>query len=179
MSSMRSPFAPLAQRRAARARRAAAALLLCASLALPELAYAGDPPTGKSLDAMSSAELERFVQQLNEDANWRRYRRPGDPPDFVPGKPVKLTHGAGSAFGRGGGIRGGSFRRGGLSRRSGLSSRRRGRDDAMAADGGRSSRSGLGSSSRSRSSSFGSSSFGSSRSGIGSSQRVEQGDTGF
>jgi hypothetical protein len=153
-----------------RARAWAATLVVSAALLAPEPSRASN----KSLDAMSPAELERFVQQLNEDANWRKYRRPGDPPDFVPGAPVRVMHGAGAAFGRGGGRGGGSFRRSGLgSRRSGLGGRRRGREDAVASD---RSRSSLGSSSRSRSgSSFGSSS----RSSFGSSGRVEQGDMGL
>jgi hypothetical protein len=80
---------------------------------------AGANAPAKSMDRMSPQELERFVQQLNESANWRKYRRPGDPPDFVPGKPVKVMHGAGSSLGRGGGMRSGgqSFRRGGLANR--------------------------------------------------------------
>jgi hypothetical protein len=158
------------RRSARRSARRAGALLLGALLALPELALAAEPRGVGSLDAMSDAELERYVQKLNEDANWRKYRRPGDPPDFVPGKPVRVMIGAGNAFGRGGaraGMQG--FRRSGLgSRRSGLSSRRRGRDDASTQSMRGSSRSsGLGSSSRSSRSG---SSFGSgSGSGMGSS----------
>jgi hypothetical protein len=145
--------------------RRALAVGLAALLGAPDAAFAA---SGKSLDAMSPAELEAHVKQLNETANWRKYRRPSDPPDFVPGKPVKVMVGAGSSFGRGG-MRGGggSFRRSGLSnRRNSRSSRRNGRDDAMAQDRG-SSRSSSSRSSRSGSS-FGSSrdsgsSFGSSR----------------
>ena len=153
--------------RPARLRRqtnAVLAIAMVVALASPEPSVAA----GKSLDAMSPAELEAHVKQLNETANWRKYRRPSDPPDFVPGKPVKVMVGAGSSFGRGG-MRGGggSFRRSGLSnRRNSRSSRRNGRDDAMAQDRG-SSRSSSSRSSRSGSS-FGSSrnsgsSFGSSR----------------
>ena len=163
----------LARRRSDRVKRWAAALLLSAALVSPEPSVASEP-SNKSLDAMSPGELERFVQKLNEDANWRKYRRPGDPPDFVPGKPVRVMVGAGAAFG-GGARSGGSFRRSGLgSRRSALGSRRRDRDDATASD---RSRSSLGSSSRSRTgSSFGSSSR---SGGFSNSQRVEQGDQGF
>ena len=132
----------------------------------------------KSMDRMSPQELDHFVQQLNEKANWRKYRRPNDPPNFVPGKPVQVMHGAGSSFGRsggGGGSRG--FRKSGLAnRRASRSGRGKNRDDAMAQGRGNSrsnrssssssSRSGLGSGSRSRSG-FGSSSR-SSGSGSGS-----------
>jgi len=131
---------------------------------------------------MSQAELDQYVQQLNHDANWRKYRRPNDPPDFVPGKPVKVMYGAGAKMGRGGtGAR--AFRKSGLGqRRSGLGgSRRRGRDDQTAMDRGRgSSNSGLGSSSRSRSgsssnrSSFGSSSRSSSFGNNGSNLGFDQ-----
>lgn len=142
--------------------RTACAALLMGLVALPDPALASSPsPSGRSLDAMSDAELERFVQQLNESANWRKYRRPGDPPDFVPGKPVKVMFGAGAAFGRTGGMRagGGAFRRGGLgARRSGLSNRRRNSRDQA-------SSSGIGSSSRSRGGSSQSSFGGGSRNG--------------
>lgn len=150
-----------------RARSWAAALLLSAALLLPEPSRA----SAESLDAMSPSELERFVQELNEEANWRKYRRPGDPPDFVPGAPVRVMHGAGSAFGRGGGRASGSFRKSGLgARRSGLGGRRRERgEDGLASN---RSRSGFGSSSRSGSSSG-------SRSAFSNSRQVEQGDQGF
>jgi hypothetical protein len=117
----------------------------------------------RSMDRMSPQELESFVQQLNESANWRKYRRPNDPPDFVPGKPVKVMHGAGSSFGRSGGGGGGGFRKSGLANRRGSrGGRGKNRDDAMAQGRGnsRSSRSGSGSNSSSRS-----------RSGFGSSSR--------
>jgi len=165
--------------------RCAAAIALVAALATPEPTWATEAPVGttRSLDSMSPAELDHFVQQLNESANWRKYRRPGDPPDFVPGKPVRVMNGAGAAFGRGG--RGGgarSFRRSGLASRRGTGSRRGPGDQTTGMDRGRGSRgssssgsssfgssSGFGSSSRSRSSSGSSrSSFGSS-SGFGSS----------
>ena len=119
-----------------RSLRHACAAALMGLVALPDPALATSPvPRSKSLDAMSDAELERFVTQINESANWRKYRRPGDPPDFVPGAPVKVMFGAGAAFGRAGGMRGGgAFRRQGLnSRRSGLSSRRRGREENTSA----------------------------------------------
>lgn len=162
-----SSFSQIALRTA----RRGAAIGLIALLALPELALASDRRGVGSLDGMSDAELERYVQKLNEDANWRKYRRPGDPPDFVPGKPVRVMIGAGNAFGRGGGRAGmQSFRRSGLgSRRSGLSSRRRGgRDDAstQSTRGSSRSNSSFGSSSRSRSNSGSSSGFGT---GFGSS----------
>lgn len=142
--------------------RTTCAALLMGLVALPDPALATSPSrSGRSLDAMSDAELERFVQEINESANWRKYRRPGDPPDFVPGKPVKVMFGAGAAFGRGGGMRagGGAFRRNGLgSRRSGLSNRRNNSRDQA-------SSSGLGRSSRSRGNSSQSSFGGNSRSG--------------
>jgi hypothetical protein len=150
------------------------AIAIALLVALPDAVFAietvGTSAPAKPMDRMSPQELERFVQQLNESANWRKYRRPSDPPDFVPGKPVKVTHGAGSSFGRGG-MRGGgqSFRRGGLAnRRNAKSGRGRNRDDSMAQGRGnsRSSRSGSGSSSGSRSS-FGSSSRNSSNSSFG------------
>lgn len=150
----------------ARRLRHLGAVALMGAVALPELAFAAAPlPSGKSLDAMSDAELERFVQAINESANWRKYRRPGDPPDFVPGAPVKVMFGAGAAFGRGGGGRSGAFRKSGVgARRSGLANRRRGgREENTSAlgssRGGRgsssSSRSGMGSSSRSGNTNFG------------------------
>lgn len=143
--------------------RHACVAALMGLVALPDPAFASPPlPGSRSLDAMSDAELERFVRELNETANWRKYRRPGDPPDFVPGQPVKVSFGAGAALGRGGGrAGGGAFRRSGLgARRSGLSSRRRGgREQAS---------SGLGSSSRGSRGSASQSSFGGgSRSGGG------------
>lgn len=137
-------------RRIRRSLQIAAAIAISLLVALPEAAFA---VTQKSLDQMSQQELDRFVQQLNENANWRKYRRPSDPPDFVPGKPVKVMHGAGASMGRGGG-RGGSFRRGGLANRKSSKSKGRNRDDAMAQDRGssRSSRSNSSSNSSSRSS---------------------------
>jgi hypothetical protein len=157
------PFS--SQPRALRAVRSVAACLLAGAIAFPDAAHAA---SGKSMDAMSDAELERFVQQLNQEANWRKYRRPGDPADFVPGQPVKVMFGAG-AFGKGGGRNAGAFRRSGLgSRRSGLASRRRGRDDAAAdSRSSRSTRNQLGSS-RSGSSFGGSRSSTSSRSSFDS-----------
>ncbi len=173
-------------RRAQRAFAIAIALLVATPDAALAVETAGADTPAKSMDRMSPQELEHFVQQLNESANWRKYRRPSDPPDFKPGKPVKLMHGAGSSLGRGGGGRGGgvrgggqSFRRGGLAnRRNAKSGRGQNRDDAMAQSRGssRSSRSGSNSSSGSRSG-FGSSSrngsgFGSSsRSSLGSGSR--------
>lgn len=141
------------------------AIAIALLVGAPDAALAaGTAPAvaSKSLDRMSQQELDHFVQQLNESANWRKYRRPTDPPDFVPGKPVKVMHGAGSAFGRSGGMRGGqSFRKSGLaSRRNSKSGRGSDRNDTMAQDRGSSRSSGTGSnssSSRSRSS-FGNSS---------------------
>ncbi|MCU0669732.1 MAG: hypothetical protein MUF70_10315 [Myxococcota bacterium] len=147
-----------------RSLRHACAAVLMGLVALPDPALAASPlPRGQSLDAMSDAELERLVKQINESANWRKSRRPGDPPDFVPGAPVKVMFGAGAAFGRSGGMRGGgAFRRQGLNaRRSGLSSRRRGREENTSSLGSSRSR---GTSSNRTESSFGgnsrSSSFG-------------------
>jgi len=158
--------------------RRAAALALAALVAAPDLALASEPRSKpaaatKSLDAMSPAELDHFVQGLNESSNWRKFRRPGDPPDFVPGKPVRVMYGAGASFGRGGGGNFRSFRQSGLgSRRSGVGSRRRGNgSDQSAMERGRGSRSSGTSSSlgSNRSgSSFGSSRGGSSRSGSSS-----------
>ena len=166
--------------------RRTAALVLAVLVASPEIALAAEssaPAKTKSLDSMSQAELDQYVQGLNESANWRKYRRPGDPPDFVPGKPVRVMNGAGSSFGRGG--RGGrSFRKSGLASRRGGSSRRdhndqqtsgmdRSRGSSRSGLGGSSSfgSSGLGSSNSSSRSSFGSSSFGSSgSSGLGMGQ---------
>ncbi len=140
----------------------AVAIAIAALVGMPDAVVAA---SAQSLDAMSQQELDRFVQELNESANWRKFRRPGDPPDFVPGKPVKVMHGAGASMGRGGGS--GGFRRGGLANRRSTRSSRRNRDDAMAPKPrlvaveslGRSSssNSSFGSSSRSGSSSFGSS----------------------
>ncbi len=160
--------------RHSRTRRVQRAFAIAISLlvATPDAVFAAEAPgASTSMDRMSPQELERFVQQLNESANWRKYRRAGDPPDFVPGKPVKVMRGAGSSFGRGGGMRSGgqSFRRGGLAnRRSAKSGRGRNRDDTMAQSRGssRSSRSDSGSRSGSRSS-FGSSSRSSSNSSFG------------
>lgn len=136
-------------RRIRRLLKVSAAIGISLLVALPDAAFA---VTQKSLDQMSQAELDRFVQQLNETANWRKYRRPSDPPDFVPGKPVKVMHGAGASMGRGGG-RGGNFRRGGLANRRSSKSKGRNRDDAMAQDRGSSrSRSNSSSNSSSRSS---------------------------
>lgn len=152
-----------------RSLRHACAVALMGLVALPEMALAASPARGRSLDAMSDAELERLVHEINASANWRKYRRPGDPPDFVPGAPVKVMFGAGAALGRGGGMRagGGSFRRNGLnSRRSGLSNRRRGgREDNTSALG--SSR-GRGTSSNRTESSFGGSSRSSSSNSMNS-----------
>jgi len=149
-------------RRAQRAFAIAIALLVATPDAALAVETADADTPAKSMDRMSPQELERFVQQLNESANWRKFRRPSDPPDFKPGKPVKVMHGAGSSFGRGGGMRSGgqSFRRGGLAnRRNARSGRGRNRDDAMAQSRGsaRSSRSGSSSGLGSRSN-FGSSS---------------------
>ena len=147
--------------------RRAAALALAVLVAAPDVALAADPPAPrtKSLDSMSQSEIDALVSDINHQANWRMYRRPGDPPDFVPGKPVKVMHGAGSMLGRGG--RGGrSFRQAGLSKRNGgkNGNGKNGRNSS-AMDRGRNS-------SRSSGSSFGSSngsSFGSgSRSSFGS-----------
>lgn len=155
-------------RRIRRSLQIAAAIGISLLVALPDAALA---VTQKSLDQMSQAELDRFVQQLNESANWRKYRRPSDPPDFVPGKPVKVMHGAGASMGRGGG-RGGNFRRGGLANRRSAKSKGRNRDDAMAQDRGSRSRSNSSSSSSSRSS------FGNSRSSSGS-NFGNSGNSGF
>jgi len=159
--------------RHSRTRRVQRAIAIAISLlvATPDAALAveatGASQSMRSMDRMSPQELEHFVQELNESANWRKYRRASDPPDFVPGKPVKVMHGAGSSIGRGG-MRGGgqSFRRGGLAnRRNSRLGRGRNRDDAMAQSRGsaRSSRSSSSSRSGSRSS-FGSSSRNSSSS---------------
>ena len=150
-------------RRIRRSLRACAALGFALLVAAPDAAIAAEA-AGKSMDRMSPSELDAFVRQLNESANWRKYRRPGDPADFVPGKPVRVMHGVGASMGRGG-MRGAQFRKAGLANRRG--SRSGGRsNDAMAQ--GRNSRNGTSSSSSSRSglggssrSSFGSSSFGS------------------
>ena len=159
----------------ARLPRSFAALVLALALAAPDLALAMDKSAkpiapGKPLDAMSQAELDRYVQQINESANWRKYRRPNDPPDFVPGKPVRVMHGAGAAFGRGGNRGARSFRQSGLARRRGGSigsDRRSSRRDQSATENGRSS------------SSSGRSSFGSSsRSSFGSSNRSSFGSNG-
>jgi hypothetical protein len=156
-------------RRIRRSLQIAAAIGISLLVALPDAAFA---VTQKSLDQMSQAELDRFVQQLNETANWRKYRRPNDPPDFVPGKPVKVMHGAGASMGRGG-ARGGNFRRGGLANRRSAKSKGRNRNDAMAQDRGSSrSRSNSSSSSSSRSS------FGNSRSN-GGSNFGNSGNSGF
>lgn len=145
-----------------RSLRRLVAIALALLVATPEIALASEVAApAKSLDRMSPQELERFVQQLNETANWRKYRRPNDPPDFVPGKPVRLMHGAGSSM-RQGGSGGAGFRRSGLaSRRGSRSGRGKNRDDAMSQSrsNSRSSRSNSSSGSGSRSrSSFGSSS---------------------
>ena len=157
------------------------AITLALLIATPDAALATSGTTAsKSMDGMSAQELEHFVQQLNESANWRKYRRASDPPDFVPGKPVKVMHGAGSSFGRGGGGGGsGGFRKSGVGNRRGArSGRGKNRDDAMAQGRGnsRSGRSGSGSSSgfssRSNSgSSSGSSSRSRSNTGFGGSSR--------
>jgi hypothetical protein len=167
--------------RHSRTRRVQRAFAIAISLlvATPDAVLAAEATgASKSMDRMSPQELEHFVQQLNESANWRKYRRPSDPPDFVPGKPVKVMHGAGSSFGRGGGTRGGgqSFRRGGLAnRRNARSGRGRSRDDAMAQSRGSSRSNRSGSSSRSGSRSSSGSGFGNSSrngsSGSGSSSR--------
>ncbi len=140
------------------------AIFIALLVATPDAVLAAEGiATSKSMELMSQQELDRFVQQLNETANWRKYRRPNDPPDFVPGKPVKVMNGAGS-FGRGGGGGGGGFRKSGLAnRRSSRSGRGKNRDSALAQDRGnsRSNRNGSsassGSNSRSRSSSSSSS----------------------
>lgn len=159
----------------ARLLRALAALALALTLVAPDLALAVDKSVktispAKPLDAMSQAELDRYVQQINESANWRKYRRPNDPPDFVPGKPVRVMNGAGAAFGRGGNRGGRAFRQSGLSRRRGGaigSDRRSSRRDQNATESGRSG------------SSSGRSSFGSSsRSSFGSSNRSSFGSNG-
>lgn len=157
----------------ARLLRGLAALALALTLVAPDLALAVDKsantisPT-KPLDAMSQAELDRYVQQINESANWRKYRRPNDPPDFVPGKPVRVMNGAGAAFGRGGNRGGRAFRQSGLARRRGgsigsdrRSSRRDRNANESARSGSSSGRSSFGSSSRSSFGSSNRSSFGS------------------
>jgi hypothetical protein len=150
------------------------AIAVALLVATPDAALAvSGTAASKSMDRMSPQELDRFVQQLNETANWRKYRRPSDPPGFVPGKPVKVMHGAGSSFGRSGGGGSGGFRKSGLANRRGArAGRGKNRDDAMAQGRGssRSGRSGLGSGSRSSSSS-GSSSRSRSNTGFGSSSR--------
>jgi len=157
------------------------AIAVALLVATPDAALAvSGTAASKSMDRMSPQELDRFVQQLNETANWRKYRRRSDPPDFVPGKPVKVMRGAGSSFGRGGGGAGsGGFRKSGVGNRRGArSGRGKNRDDAMAQGRGnsRSGRSGSGSSSgfgsRSNSgSSSGSNSRSRSNTGFGSSSR--------
>ena len=163
-------------RRIRRFLKTSAAIAIAALVGLPDVVFAA-----KSLDQMSQPELDAFVQQLNETANWRKYRRPGDPPDFVPGQPVKVMHGAGASMGRAGRGGGGSFRRGGLANRRTAKSSRRNRDDSMAQSRGssraNSSRSGLGSSSRSRGSS--SSSFGSGGNSFGNSGSNSDPFSGF
>lgn len=150
------------------------AIAVALLVATPDAALAvSGTAASKSMDRMSPQELDRFVQQLNETANWRKYRRPSDPPGFVPGKPVKVMHGAGSSFGRSSGGGSGGFRKSGLANRRGArAGRGKNRDDAMAQGRGssRSGRSGLGSGSRSSSSS-GSSSRSRSSTGFGSSSR--------
>jgi hypothetical protein len=152
------------------------AIAVALLVATPDAAVAASgTAASKSMDRMSPQELDLFVQQLNETANWRKYRRPSDPPDFVPGKPVKVMHGAGSSFGRSGGGGSGGFRKSGLANRRGArAGRGKNRDDAMAQGRGssRSGRSSLGSGSGSRSSSSsGSSSRSRSNTGFGSSSR--------
>ena len=172
--------------------RRAAALALAVLVAAPDVALAADPPapraSSRSLDSMSQSEIDALVSDINHQANWRMQRRPGDPPDFVPGKPVKVMHGAGAVLGRGG--RGGrSFRQAGLSKRNGSNKRGNGRNQQSAMDRGRgssshsssfgssngngssfgsSSRSSFGSGSSFGGSSFGGSSFGGSSFGSGS-----------
>jgi len=144
--------------------RRTAALVLAVLVASPEIALAAEssaPAKTKSLDSMSQAELDALVADINHEANWRKYRRPGDPPDFEPGKPVRVMHGAGAMLGRGG-HGGRSFRQAGLAGRRGgaIGGNRRGSDRSQqsAMERGRGS-------SRSSGSSFGSSS---SRSSFGS-----------
>jgi hypothetical protein len=153
------------QTRTRRLRRTVA-IVVALLTATPDAALAASAtPASKSMDGMSQQELERFVQQLNETANWRKYRRPSDPPDFVPGKPVKVMHGAGSSFGRSSGGGNAGFRKSGLANRRGSrGGRGKNRDDAMAQ--------GRGNSRSSRSDSSSSSSSSSrSRSGLGNSSR--------
>jgi hypothetical protein len=143
-----------------RGMRRAAAIAIALLLAAPDVALAE-----KSLDQMSQQELSTYVAHLNYQANWRKYRRPGDPPDFVPGKPVRVMNGAGAAFAGGGGRRAAFRRSGGRSRSA---SRRRNRNSSMASSSSRSDR--LGGSSRSGSGLNSGSTFGSgSRSSFGSS----------
>jgi hypothetical protein len=156
----------------------AAAIALALLVAAPELAIAIEPPAAtrtKSLDSMSPSELEAFVASINHTANWRKFRRPSDPPDFEPGKPVRVMHGAGASLGRGGRGGGRSFRQSGLAGRRGgaIGGNRRSGDrqdqSAMERSRGSSSRSSSGSSfgSSSGRSSFGSSSRSSFGSGSG------------
>jgi hypothetical protein len=159
-------------RRIRRTLQIGAAIAIAALVGLPDVVFAA-----KSLDQMSQQELDSVVKQLNETANWRKYRRPSDPPDFVPGKPVKVMHGAGTSMGR---ARhgGGNFRRGGLASRRASKSSRGNRNDTMAQNRGssrsNSSRSNSNSSSSSRNSGFGSSSR---SSGFGSSSRGSGGSS--
>ncbi len=152
------------------------AIAVALLVAIPEAGFAAAGTTAsRSMDAMSQQELDLFVQQLNESANWRKYRRPNDPPDFVPGKPVRVMHGAGSSFGRSGGGAGAGFRKSGLaSRRGSRAGRGKSRDDAMAQ-----SRSGSRSGRSNSSASSSSSSNSRSRSGFGSSSRNSSSSGGF
>ena len=157
------------------------AIMLALLVATPDAALATQGTTAsKSMDGMSAQELEHFVQQLNESANWRKYRRASDPPDFVPGKPVKVMHGAGSSFGRGGGGGGsGGFRKSGVGNRRGARSGRSGSGSGLGSGSSSRSSSSSGSSSRSRSNSgFGSSSR-SGSSSFGNSSSSNNGAGGF
>ncbi len=148
--------------------RRAAALALALLVAAPDAALAADsaPARTKSLDSMSQSEIDALVSNINQQANWRMARRPNDPPDFVPGKPVRVMHGAGSTLGRGGRGGGRSFRQAGLSGRRG-NNKRNGNNQQSAMDRGRNSSrnsnssSGLGGSNRSSFGSGSRSSFGS------------------
>ena len=53
-------------RRIRRFLKTSAAIAIAALVALPDVVFAA-----KSLDQMSQAELDAFVQHLNETANWR------------------------------------------------------------------------------------------------------------
>jgi hypothetical protein len=66
-------------RRIRRSLQIAAAIVIAALVAMPDAVFAA---SAKSMDAMSQQELDRFVQELNESANWRKYQAPA--PGYSP-----------------------------------------------------------------------------------------------